>query len=89
MIWDQVEGNWKQLKGNIQEQWGKLTDDDLDVINGRREALAGKIQAAYGLTEDDAHKEVSDWETMLTNVFKPDEKIVKDSGAKPLPDDKE
>ena len=89
MVWDQIEGNWKQLKGNIKEQWGKLTDDDLDVINGKREALSGKIQAAYGLTEDDAHKEVSDWETMLTNVFKSDQKIVQESGAKPLPDEKE
>ncbi|MES2579293.1 MAG: CsbD family protein [Pseudomonadota bacterium] len=89
MIWDQIEGNWKQLKGNVKEQWGRLTDDDLDVIDGQREALSGKIQATYGLTEDDAHNQISDWETMITNVFKPDEKIVKDSGAKALPDDKE
>ena len=89
MIWDQIEGNWKQLKGNVKEQWGKLTDDDLDIINGQREALSGKIQATYGLTEKDAHSQISDWETMLTYVFTPDEKIVKDCGAKPLTVDKE
>ena len=43
MDWNRVEGNWKQLKGNIKEQWGKLTDDDLNVINGRRDQLEGKI----------------------------------------------
>jgi len=89
MIWDQIEGNWKQLKGNVKEQWGKLTDDDLDVINGQREALSGKIQATYGLTENDAHSQISDWETMLINLAKPDARVTKESGAKPLPDDKE
>ena len=43
MNWDQVEGNWKQLKGRVKEQWGHLTDDNLDVIEGRRDQLAGKI----------------------------------------------
>lgn len=89
IIWDQIEGNWKQLKGNVKEQWGRLTDDELDIIDGKREALSGKIQAAYGLTEDDAHKEVSDWATMITNVFKSDQAVTKDSGARPLSDDKE
>ena len=45
---DIIEGNWKQLKGKLKEQWGKLTDDDLDVIEGKREVLAGKIQERYG-----------------------------------------
>jgi uncharacterized protein YjbJ (UPF0337 family) len=61
MDWNRVEGNWKQFKGNIKEQWGKLTDDDLDVINGRREQLEGKIQERYGYAKDQARKEVDDW----------------------------
>ena len=44
MDWNRVEGNWKQVKGKVKEKWGKLTDDDLDVINGQRDQLEGKIQ---------------------------------------------
>jgi uncharacterized protein YjbJ (UPF0337 family) len=61
MDWNRIEGNWKQLKGKIKEQWGQLTDDELDQIAGRREQLEGKIQERYGLTKDAAHKEVDDW----------------------------
>ena len=46
MNWDRIEGNWKQFKGNAKQQWGKLTDDQLDVIAGKREHLSGKIQEA-------------------------------------------
>ena len=49
MDWNRVEGNWKQVKGKVKEKWGNLTDDDLTVINGRREELEGKIQQHYGL----------------------------------------
>ena len=59
---DQFEGNWKQLKGKVQQQWGKLTDDQLDVIEGRREELAGKIQEAYGLSKEEAEEQISEWE---------------------------
>jgi uncharacterized protein YjbJ (UPF0337 family) len=51
MDWNRVEGNWKQAKGKIKEQWGKLTDDDLDVINGRRDQLEGKISGTLRLCE--------------------------------------
>ena len=44
MNWDRIEGNWKQFKGKVKEQWGELTDDQIDVINGRRDQLAGKIR---------------------------------------------
>jgi uncharacterized protein YjbJ (UPF0337 family) len=64
MNWDQIEGNWKQLKDHAKEQWGKLTNDDLDVIDGKREHLAGKIQEVYGATKDDADKQLSDWQKM-------------------------
>lgn len=59
---DQIEGNWKQLKGKVKQQWGKLTNDDIDVIEGSRQELAGKIQAAYGCNKADAEKQISEWE---------------------------
>jgi uncharacterized protein YjbJ (UPF0337 family) len=62
MNWDRIEGNWKQIKGKVKTQWGKLTDDDFDVIGGRREELAGKIQERYGIAKDEAERQVSDWE---------------------------
>ena len=58
---NRVEGNWKQLKGRVQEKWGKLTDDDLDMIAGRREQLEGKIQERYGYQRDQARREIDDW----------------------------
>jgi uncharacterized protein YjbJ (UPF0337 family) len=61
MDWDRVEGNWKQMKGKVKEQWGKLTDDDLDVINGKREQLEGRLQQRYGYGKDQAQKEINDW----------------------------
>jgi uncharacterized protein YjbJ (UPF0337 family) len=61
MDWNRVEGNWKQMKGKIKEQWGKLTDDDLDSIEGQREQLEGKIQARYGYARDQVSREVDDW----------------------------
>jgi uncharacterized protein YjbJ (UPF0337 family) len=61
MDWNRVEGNWKQMKGKIKEQWGKLTDDDLDVINGKRDQLEGRIQERYGYAKDQSRKEIDDW----------------------------
>tara|TARA_R110002096_G_scaffold173781_9_gene348848 strand:- start:5466 stop:5651 length:186 start_codon:yes stop_codon:yes gene_type:complete len=55
---DQLEGNWKQVKGKVQEQWGKLTNDDMDTINGKAEQLEGKIQERYGKSKEEAKKEV-------------------------------
>jgi uncharacterized protein YjbJ (UPF0337 family) len=63
MDWNRVEGNWKQVKGKVKEKWGKLTDDDLDVINGRRDQLEGKIQERYGFAKDQARKDIDDWYT--------------------------
>ncbi|MBL8446019.1 MAG: CsbD family protein [Zoogloeaceae bacterium] len=62
---DIFEGNWKQLKGRIKVQWGRLTDDDMDVIEGRRDILAGKIQERYGLSKDEARRQLDDWEKSL------------------------
>ena len=61
MDWNRVEGNWKQAKGMVKEKWGKLTDDDLDTINGRREQLEGKIQERYGYQKDQAQRDVDTW----------------------------
>jgi uncharacterized protein YjbJ (UPF0337 family) len=61
MNWDQVEGNWKQLKGSIRERWGKLTDDDMTVAEGRAEALCGRLQERYGMTKEQAEKEFNDF----------------------------
>jgi uncharacterized protein YjbJ (UPF0337 family) len=58
MNWDRIEGNWKQVKGKIKENWGKLTDDDLDVIGGKRDQLIGKIQQQYGISKDEAERQV-------------------------------
>ena len=59
---DIFEGNWMQMKGKIKEQWGKLTDDDLDVINGKRDQLAGRLQERYGLARDAAEKQIKEFE---------------------------
>jgi uncharacterized protein YjbJ (UPF0337 family) len=61
MDWNRIEGNWKQFKGRAKEKWGRLTDDDLDVVNGRQEQLEGKIQERYGLAKDQAKKDVEAW----------------------------
>jgi uncharacterized protein YjbJ (UPF0337 family) len=65
MDWNRIEGNWKQFKGRAKEKWGRLTDDDLDVINGRQDQLEGKIQERYGFAKDQAKKDVEDWFSSL------------------------
>jgi uncharacterized protein YjbJ (UPF0337 family) len=61
MNWDRVEGNWKQFAGKVREKWGKLTDDDLQVINGQQDQLVGRIQERYGMAKDEAQKQVKNW----------------------------
>jgi len=61
MNWDTIEGQWKQFRGKVREQWGKLTDDDLDVIAGKRDQLAGMIQKKYGLAKDEAERQVDEF----------------------------
>ena len=58
---DQLEGKWKQMKGRAKEKWGKLTDDDLDEIQGRQQVLVGKIQERYGHDREAAKKAVDSW----------------------------
>lgn len=61
MNWDRIEGNWKQIKGKVHEKWGKLTDDHLDVVAGKREQLAGKIQEVYGVGKDEANRQIDEF----------------------------
>lgn len=61
MNWNQIEGNWETFKGSVQEQWGRLTGDDLDVVAGNRKQLAGKIQERYGKAQEEAEREIDDW----------------------------
>lgn len=63
MNWDQIEGKWKQMTGDVKRHWGKLTDDDLQVVEGNRERLVGKIQERYGVTKEEAEKQVDDWQS--------------------------
>ena len=62
VIWEKIKGSWNQTKGAVKEQWGKLTDDDLLEIEGRRDQLVGKIQTRYGITREQAEAQVSSWE---------------------------
>jgi uncharacterized protein YjbJ (UPF0337 family) len=58
---DTLKGQWTQLKGRVREQWGKLTNDDIDQIQGRTEQLVGKIQERYGIARDEARRQVDSW----------------------------
>lgn len=61
MNWDRIEGNWKQFKGSAKEQWGNLTDDDLRVVEGKRDQLAGRIQERYGVAKEEAERQIDQW----------------------------
>lgn len=70
MNWDRIEGNWKQFRGNIKEQWGKLTDDQLTAIAGNRDQLVGKVQEAYGITKEETEKQISAWQSRQKGMLK-------------------
>ena len=61
VTWDRIAGNWKLFRGKVQKQWGKLTKDDIAAANGRREELAGRIQARYGIDKAQADQQVDAW----------------------------
>lgn len=65
MNWDQIEGKWKELKGQAKVKWGELTDDELDVAEGRRDQLVGKLQQKYGMVKEEAERQVDDWSREL------------------------
>lgn len=65
---DTFEGNWKQFRGKVKEQWGKLTDDDLDVIGGQRDQLVGRLQERYGLAKEAVEAQIKDFEKRHTTT---------------------
>ena len=68
MNWDRIQGNWKQFKGNAQQQWGKLKGDELDMIAGKRDLLFSKIQEAYGITMEQAEAQLAEWEKRMQAI---------------------
>lgn len=62
MNWDQIQGKWTELKGQAKQQWGKLTDDDLTVVAGKRDELVGKVQERYGIAKEKAEEQVKEFE---------------------------
>jgi len=77
MNWDRIEGNWKQIKGKAKTRWGKLTDDQFDVIAGKREQLVGRIQEKYGIAKEDAEKQVDQFAASLKEEEHRQEKVEK------------
>ena len=65
MNWDTAAGNWKEIRGKVKEKWGKLTDDDLTFIDGKREQLLGRLQQRYGMAKDKAERDIKTWEQSL------------------------
>jgi uncharacterized protein YjbJ (UPF0337 family) len=70
MNWDQVEGTWKQSKGKIRQKWGKLTDDDLELIAGKRDQLIGRLQVRYGIAKEEAERQADAFAKGLTELEK-------------------
>lgn len=69
MNWDQIKGDWKQVQGKVKAQWGKLTDDDLQVIDGKRDELAGKLQHHYGIAKEKAEADLDNFIKALSAVI--------------------
>jgi uncharacterized protein YjbJ (UPF0337 family) len=67
MNWDQIEGKWKQLKGSVRQKWGKLTDDDLELIAGNRDEFAGRLQERYGIAKDEAERQLAEWQKSVSD----------------------
>ena len=67
MNWDDIEGQWKVMKGKVKEQWGDLTDDEIDMIGGKKDQLIGRIQKRYGMAREDAARQVEEFERRVTS----------------------
>lgn len=61
MNWDQLAGKWLEAKGSIRQKWGKLTDDDLEVIAGSKDKFLGRVQARYGIAKEEAERQLDQW----------------------------
>lgn len=68
MNWDQVQGKWKQMTGALRQQWGRLTDDDLAVIAGNRDAFVGRVQERYGIAKEEAENRIEKWLRFLAET---------------------
>jgi uncharacterized protein YjbJ (UPF0337 family) len=64
-LWDQIAGSWKEVRGQVRTQWGKLTDDDLEMAKGQRDVLAGRIQQRYGIAREEANRQIDEWADKL------------------------
>ena len=69
MNWEQIEGNWKEAVGKAKEQWGQLTDQDLTVVAGRRDQLAGLIEQRYGVAKEEAEKQLAEWQLKASDSW--------------------
>lgn len=69
MNWDRIQGNWQQWVGHLQEQWGDLTENDLAVVNGRREQLVGKLQERYGIAKEEAERQIVEWQRKISDAW--------------------
>jgi uncharacterized protein YjbJ (UPF0337 family) len=83
MNWDRIEGNWKQFKANARQQWGKLTDGQLDVIAGKRDVLLGRIQELYGISRDESERQLADWEKRMQAIEQSEESTLIPASKKP------
>ena len=82
MSWDRIAGNWAQWKGRIRERWGRLTEDQLDLIGGRREQLTGRIEEIYGLSHNEAERQLRNWERNLAiDEFDEDDLVFDDESG--------
>jgi uncharacterized protein YjbJ (UPF0337 family) len=76
--WDHIAGNWSQWKGRVRERWGRLTDDQLYVVAGRRDQLSGRIQEVYGVTKDEADRQLNNWQRNLAVEYDEAEIVLDD-----------
>jgi uncharacterized protein YjbJ (UPF0337 family) len=83
MSWDRIAGNWDQWKGRIRERWGRLSEDQLDVIGGRRDQLTGRIEEIYGLSHEEAERQLRNWERNLAIDEFDEEDLVFDDETDP------
>lgn len=67
MNWDIIESQWKDLKGTVREKWAKFTDDDVELIAGKKDRFVGKLQERYGLAKDKAETEVDEYISTFNN----------------------
>lgn len=68
MDWDQIEGNWAECRNSIKQHWGRITNDQLDLIVGKRDYLVWKIQVMYGISHEEAEHQLIDWQESQINI---------------------